>query len=345
MIGHLRLWVSGLLFLLVSSLAQAAFVPINVYPNPAEFGTVPEYSTGYLTLYVSNVTSNSVVITSTSISGTNSSDFALSGSGSNCVGALSPNQTCQMTVLFIPSAIGSRTANLLIAVQGLTQQVTVSLGGTGGNPIPTITSLSPPSAYLNSAGFTLTVHGTGFVSGALVYFSNAALTTTYASSIELTAQVPASDLTGYGSPYVYVTNPGGGTSAAVIFNLIALDPYVSSASPGSVVAGTAPTSIFVNGSNFMNGAAVLWNGKRLPTTYISPEQLQITPSKAELAAAAIVPLSVSNPPPRWSLSDNQLQRDLSRQSYRARSSRQRFGLGSVCPAYLCIVAQQLRVAR
>ena len=295
MIGHLRPWVSGLLFLLLSSFAQAAFVPISVYPNPAEFGTVAEYSTGYLTLYISNVTSNSVVITSSSISGTNSSDFSFYGS--NCVGTLSVNQTCQMSMLFIPSAVGTRAANLLIAVQGLTQQVTISLAGTGGNPIPTITSLSPPSAYINSAGFTLTVHGTGFVSGALVYFGGGALTTTYVSPIELTAQVPASDLSGFSSDYVNVTNPGGVSSGYVTFNLIALDPSLTSASPGSLVAGTAPTAIFVNGSNFMNGATVLWNGKRLPTTYINTQQLQVTPSKAELAAAAIVPLSVSNPPP------------------------------------------------
>ena len=142
---------------MASSLAHAAFVPISVYPNPADFGTIPEYSSGYLTLYISNVTANSVIVTSMSISGANSGDFAFPGS--DCVGTLGVGQTCQMSMLFTPSATGPRSANLLIRVQGLTQPVTFSLAGTGGNPAPTISSLSPSAAYLNSAGFTLTVNG------------------------------------------------------------------------------------------------------------------------------------------------------------------------------------------
>ena len=58
MIGKLRLFVAGILFLFASSFAQAVFVPISVYPNPADFGTIRQYSTGYLTLYVSNSTAN-----------------------------------------------------------------------------------------------------------------------------------------------------------------------------------------------------------------------------------------------------------------------------------------------
>jgi hypothetical protein len=63
------------------------------------------------------------------------------------------------------------------------------------------------------------------------------------------------------------------------------------------VAGTAPSTIVINGSNFMNGAKVQWNGKPLPTTYVSSGQLEVTPLKGELATASIVQLSVSNPHP------------------------------------------------
>ena len=295
MIGKLRLCFAGLLLVLASSLAQAAFVPINVYPNPAEFGTVAENSSGGLILYISNVSANSVVVTGMSISGTNSGDFAFTGP--NCVGTLSIGGTCQMSMLFTPSAMGSRSANLLISVQGLSQQVTVSLNGTGGIPLPTITSLSPPSAYVNSAGFTLTVNGTGFVSGAVIYFDNTALTTSYISSTQLSAQVPASDLAGTNSAFVNVGNPGGGFSGAVYFYIVALDPSISNSSPGSVVAKAAPTAIIVNGGNFMSGALVLWDGKPLPTTYLNSTQLQVTPPAAQLATAKIVQLSVSNPHP------------------------------------------------
>jgi hypothetical protein len=295
MINQLRLCLAGLLLLLASSLAHAAFVPISVYPNPADFGTIPEYSSGYLTLYISNVTANSVIVTSMSISGANSGDFAFPGS--DCVGTLGVSQTCQMSMLFTPSATGPRSANLLIRVQGLTQPVTFSLAGTGGNPAPTISSLSPSTAYLNSAGFTLTVNGSGFVSSALVYWDNTALTTSYISSTQLTAQVPASYLTTTNSDWIYVTNPNAGSSGTVYFYVVALNPTITGPAPASVVAKTAPTPIVVSGGNFMTGAKVLWNGKPLPTTYVSSSQLQVTPTAAQLASASIIQLTVANPPP------------------------------------------------
>jgi hypothetical protein len=295
MLNQLRLCLAGLLLLLASSLAQAAFVPISVYPNPADFGTIPEYSSGYLTLYISNVTANSVIVTSMSISGANSGDFAFNGN--NCVGTLGVSQTCQMSMLFTPSATGPRSSNLLIGVQGLTQPVTFSLDGTGGNPAPTISSLSPSTVYVNSAGFTLTVNGSGFVSGAVVYWDSTALTTSYISSTQLTAPVPASYLTTTNSDWIYVTNPSAGSSGTVYFYVVALTPTITSPAPASVVAKTAPTPIVVNGGNFMTGAKVLWNGKPLPTTYVSSSQLQVTPTAAQLASASIIQLTVSNPPP------------------------------------------------
>jgi hypothetical protein len=295
MIAKLRLCLAGVLLVLVSSFAQAAFVPINVYPNPAVFGTVTEYSSNTLILYVSNSTANSVVITSMSISGVNSNDFAFNGP--NCVGTIVVGQTCQMAITFTPTAIGNLSASLVIAVQGATQYVTIALDGSGTNPAPVISSLSPSSAYVNSAGFTLTVNGSGFLSGAVIYWNDNPLTTTYASSTQLTAPIPASDLTGTNTASVNVANPGGGFSGPVEFYVVALDPSLSSLSPISVVAKTPPTLITVNGGNFMSGAKVLWNGAPLATTYVNSSQLQATPKTAQLSSASIVQLSVSNPPP------------------------------------------------
>ena len=159
--------------------------------------------------------------------------------------------------------------------------------------------LSPAcrSSHVNSAGFTLTVNGTGFVSGAAVSFAYTTLTTTYVSATKLTAQVPASLLSGTGSYYVSVTDPGGSSSNSVEFDIDNLDPSLGNVSPSAVVAGTAPSAIVINGSNFMNGATVLWNGKPVATTYVNSQQLQATPTKGELGAPGIVQLSVSNPSP------------------------------------------------
>jgi hypothetical protein len=172
-----------------------------------------------------------------------------------------------------------------------------AVAGVKANSSPTITSLSPPSAYVNSAGFTLTINGTGFQSGAVVYWNNVGLATTFVSSTKLTAPVSASDLSVTGEDWVSVTNPDGGYTGIIYFNVVNLDPFLSSVAPTFQVAGTTPATIIVNGSSFMNGATIQWNGKSLTTAYLSSSQLQATPSPQQVAAASIVQISVSNPPP------------------------------------------------
>lgn len=73
---------------------------------------------------------------------------------------------------------------------------TVNPAQSGG---PTITSLSPSSAALNAAAFTLTVNGTNFTSSDYVTWNgglrNTCPTGSTCSSTQLTAQILASDLT------------------------------------------------------------------------------------------------------------------------------------------------------
>jgi len=79
------------------------------------------------------------------------------------------------------------------------------------NPVPLINNpLVPSSATPGGQGFTLTINGTGFVSGSVVDWNGSALTTTFVSSSRLTAAVPASDISVAGTASVTVTNPGSG---------------------------------------------------------------------------------------------------------------------------------------
>lgn len=87
-----------------------------------------------------------------------------------------------------------------------TAEVTVSSGETISNISvftlsagAAIVSLEPAIAATGSSGFTLTVNGVGFEPGTLVVWNNAALATTYISSSQLTAVVPASNLSQAGS--------------------------------------------------------------------------------------------------------------------------------------------------
>jgi len=107
-----------------------------------------------------------------------------------------------------------RTASVVIALLALAS-CGLPLSGQSPNPVPLINDpLVPTSVPPGAAGFTLTVNGTGFVSGSVVHWNGTALTTNFVSSSRLTASVPSTDVTSAGSAWVTVTNPapGGGTS-------------------------------------------------------------------------------------------------------------------------------------
>ncbi len=286
---------------LCGSLALAA-TPVTVYPNPIAFGTVSLNSTSSpLYVFVSNSSASAVTVSGMTISGTNSADFAFDGY--TCVGIISAGQSCEMFMTFTPSAKASLTASLIITETGVTGSITIPLTGTGGNPIPNITSLSPPTVYVDSPSTTITINGSGFLSSSvasLLTYPNTTTTlpTTFVSATQIKAQVPDTALSNEGQISLYVTNapPGGGTGSGAL-QIIAPEPTINNLSPPSIVAGTASEPIVINGQNFSTGAKVQWNGTSIPTTYLSSGQLQIQPTTTELASAGIVQLSVTNPSP------------------------------------------------
>jgi hypothetical protein len=82
------------------------------------------------------------------------------------------------------------------------------------NPVPVIGGLSPAFADAGGAAFTLTVNGSGFISGSTVYWGTSALTTTYVSATQLTASVTTAQIPTVGTIAVTVQTPapGGSTS-------------------------------------------------------------------------------------------------------------------------------------
>jgi FG-GAP-like repeat/Putative Ig domain/FG-GAP repeat len=99
-----------------------------------------------------------------------------------------------------------------------------------GNPVPFVSqSLVPDAVAPGAAGFTLTVHGAGFVSGATVDFNGAPLQTTFVSNVLLTATVPATDIASTGTASITVVNPtpAGGRSNAIYFPVAPPETTVS----------------------------------------------------------------------------------------------------------------------
>ncbi len=89
------------------------------------------------------------------------------------------------------------------------------------NPAPEITNLAPSSAVAGSGALTLTVTGTGFINASIVRWNGNDRSTTFFSSTQLRAAIPASDLATPGTASVTVVNPapGGGSSGALNFTI------------------------------------------------------------------------------------------------------------------------------
>jgi hypothetical protein len=96
---------------------------------------------------------------------------------------------------------------------------------------PVINSLTPPAATAGGAGFPLTVNGSGFQSGALVYWENSPLSTTFTDAKHLIATVPANLIASPGTASVTVANPGPLFSNALTFT-------ITSTTPGSLTIVT-----------------------------------------------------------------------------------------------------------
>jgi hypothetical protein len=178
------------------------------------------------------------------------------------------------------------------------------------NPVPTTTSLTPAFSTAGGVGFTLTVHGTGFINGSVVQWNGSDRTTTFVSTIQLTAAISAADIASAGTAQVTVFNPapGGGTSNAQTFTINNPDnpvPTTIGLSPSSTMAGGSAFTLTISGSGFITGSVVQWNGSSRTTTYISSAQLSAAISAEDIAVAGTASVTVFNPAPGGGTSNAQ----------------------------------------
>ncbi len=167
------------------------------------------------------------------------------------------------------------------------------------NPEAILTSLSPLSVTVGTGVTTLDVKGTGFVSGANVVFGTTELATTFKSTTELEATIPANLLVTSGSVPVKVVNPppGGGASTPISFSVANPIARISTVQPIAAFVGSEAVPVIIKGSGFVSGSAVLFNGSPLPTTFVSSGELRATLPASSFAAAGDIPITVSNPSP------------------------------------------------
>lgn len=107
------------------------------------------------------------------------------------------------------------------------------------NPVPLIYQpLSPTSVAPGGPAFTLTVHGTGFVSGAVIKANGIALKTKFVNSGTLKAQISAKALEHPGTGSITVANPG-----TIDSNII----YFTVRNPSSTVTAKTDPAVIENG--------------------------------------------------------------------------------------------------
>ena len=160
---------------------------------------------------------------------------------------------------------------------------------------PQVTALAPEYVTAGAPAFTLTVDGSNFVSGAKVRWNGSDRSTTFVSAAQLRANILAADIAAPGTIPVTVLNPDGGVSNAMNFVVWGPAPTVTGLSPSSATAGGAAFTLTVNGSNFVSGAKVRWNGADRTTAFVSATQLRANILAADIAAPGTIPVTVLNP--------------------------------------------------
>ncbi|MEY4744384.1 MAG: hypothetical protein RL272_329, partial [Candidatus Parcubacteria bacterium] len=178
---------------------------------------------------------------------------------------------------------------------------------TVGNPIPTTTSISPTAKNQGDPQFTLTVNGTGFVASSVVRFNGSDRVTTYVSSTQLTATIPATDMAAAGANAITVFNPtpGGGTSGSQTFTVGNPVPTTTSISPASKTTGDGLFTMTVNGTNFVASSVVRFNGSDRTTTYVNSTQLTASIPATDNATAGTFTITVFNASPGGGTSNGQ----------------------------------------
>lgn len=186
----------------------------------------------------------------------------------------------------------------------------LTAGGCGSkapafNATPVIQNLFPSNITAGSESFTMSVQGSGFVSGALgvsfVYWNGSPRSTSFnLTTGQLQVQIPASDVLTPNTVTVTAVNPGpgGGESAGASFTITSVQngaPVITSFAPTNAAAGGNAFTLTVNGNNFAVNDPVTWNGSVRATTFQNQNQVTAAISATDIALAGSGSVAVNTP--------------------------------------------------
>ena len=199
--------------------SSAPYPMVSLSPTSLTFtaqsiGTTSAAQTSILT----NTGGVSLTISSITITGTNSGDYAQTN---NCPGSLGAGTSCTISVTFTPTSVGTRTASVSIADNAGGSPHTVSLSGLGSGslafPMSTLLPIGficgAPPCDSNNTKYTITLTATG---GTPPYTWSGSPIPAGLSLLNPTFTVTSVGASAYGGTAVYQGTFTGGASDAFV---------------------------------------------------------------------------------------------------------------------------------
>jgi galactose oxidase-like protein/Big-like domain-containing protein/Kelch motif protein len=273
--------------------------------------SVSNVSTFTITNSTAPVPSLASISPNTATSG--SPRFTLTVSGSNFVtgSVVRWNGTSRATTYANSSQLTAAIPAGDVALDGTAQVTVASPGGgvSGASTFTTVVDTSPPTSNITSPVDGATVSG-------LVTIAASASDNVGVARVDFyvdTTMVGSTSSSPYQITWDSSTRANGGATLAVkaydatgnyksspnvsvtVNNLAASGPTVSSLSPSSATAGGAAFTLSVNGTNFVSGSSVRWNGAARTSTFVSSTQLTAAIAAADIAASGTAQVNVANP--------------------------------------------------
>ena len=172
------------------------------------------------------------------------------------------------------------------------------------NPVPRITTINPTSVLAGGPEIDLIVFGEGFVTSSVININGIGLPTTLVTGSQLTARIPAAQISVGGVGRVTVNNPspGGGPSNVVNLTIGNPVPTISRLTPSAVAVGAGEVSVTVEGSGFVPSSILVVNGQNRPAIVSGSNRLSAMLTAADTMAGGVLDVNVSNPEPGGGLS-------------------------------------------
>lgn len=292
--------------------ANTAAPSLCFTPQQLEFGNVLLQTAGTSTLTITNCGNAAMQISAVQSS---SPLFTIPAASNTCLQSVAANASCNVAVVFTPTAVGVVTATItsnapvsaaMVMAQGVgavpqiylqttsltfdpqfigqtSPQQLLVIGNSGG--VPLTINLAQTSI---SAGFAYTQSGCnqplGPSAGCFFYLT---FTPASAGTLNGTLKIASNDPA---NPIVSVSLSGIGYSSYPL-------PTFNTVSAPTIQAGSAQVSLQVYGMNFFPGSVVLVGGIAEPTTYQNSTMITATLAASLVANIGELQVSVLNPTP------------------------------------------------